>query len=348
MLRTAIRNPMFVTGSLIVFILFGTSIFYWIFYNDQIPQTFMLYNEKGNLIDRSPLSPAQVFPFGTDKYGYHLFEQIIIGAKYTIGIAFLVASMRMALSFVGGVLAGTYLQKLLKRTSGFVDAMQYIPISLLSYFVLAGVLMENGMEGTFQYTFTERVIFEVVILTAVAIPTTTVLISNETDAVWRKEFIEGAKTLGGSRIHILNKHIFPHLGPRMMIIFLQQMINALVLLLHLGLLKLFFGGTFYNPDPILGDEYLSVSSEWSGLIGSTYNRLPYETWIPLIPILFFVLVILGVHFALEGFKNSMEKQFSRSNKKVNTKENTNVAEAASFYFLNENNETIVERKTASR
>ncbi|MBN8209180.1 ABC transporter permease subunit [Bacillus sp. NTK071] len=347
MLRKALRNPMFVSGTLVVLILFGSSLYYSIVFHDQVPQTSMLYNDEGNLIDRSPLGPTQVPPFGTDKYGYHLFQQIIIGAKYTIGIAFIVASMRMALSFVGGVLAGTYFQRTLRSTSGLVDAMQYVPISLLSYFILRGVLMENGMEGTFQYSFIERVIFEVIILTAVAIPTTTTLISNETHAVWGKGFIEGAKTLGGSRIHILYKHILPHLGPRMILIFLQQMVNVLVLLLHLGLLKLFFGGTFFNYDPLLGNEYLSVSSEWSGMIGYTFNLLPYETWIPLIPILFFVLVILGVNFALEGFKQAMEKQIRVRRSNPTLENNEAVVNQDSFSFINDRSHLYMERKHAS-
>lgn len=347
-MKHALKNPMFVTGMFIIVLLLGSSIYYSIAHDDVVPQTSMLYDQDGNLIDRSPFTPLQVAPFGTDKYGYHLFDQIIIGAKYTIGIAFLVASMRIALSFVAGVVGGTYFRRTLRSTSGFVDAMQYIPISLLCYFILSGVLMENGMEGTFQFSFLERMVFEIVVLTAVAIPTTTTLISNETHAIWGKGFIEGAKTLGGSRVHILTKHILPHLGPRMVIIFLQQMINVLILLLHLGLLKLFFGGTFFNPDPILGDEYRSVSSEWSGLIGSTFRFLPYETWIPLVPILFFVLVIFSVNLLLEGFKQLTEKQvMPRSRQVIQSDSYKKSFDPNAFYFL-ERTDRGEERKTASR
>ena len=345
-MKNALKNPMFMTGTFIIALLLGSSIYYSIVYDDVVPQTSMLYDQDGNLIDRSPFTPLQVAPFGTDKYGYHLFDQIIIGAKYTIGIAFLVASMRMALSFVSGVIGGTYFRRTLRNTSGFVDAMQYIPISLLCYFILNGVLMENGMEGTFQFSFLERMIFEIVILTAVAIPTTTTLISNETNAIWGRGFIEGAKTLGGSKVHILTKHILPHLGPRLVIIFLQQMINVLILLLHLGLLKLFFGGTFFNPDPILGDEYRSVSSEWSGLIGSTFRFLPYDTWIPLVPILFFVLVIFSVNLMLEGLKQLTEKQTNkRSGKIFRVSKHKTVMDPNAFYFL-ERSESNELQKTA--
>ena len=347
-MKSALKKPMFATGTAIIALLLGSSLYYFIVYQDVVPQTSMLYDQVGNLVDRSPFPPLQVPPFGTDKYGYHLLDQIIVGAKYTIGIALLVASMRMALSFVAGILGGTYFRRTLRSTSGFVDAMQYIPISLLCYFILSGVLMENGMEGTFQFSFLERIVFEIVILTVVALPTTTTLISNETNAIWGKGFIEGAKTLGGSRVHILTKHILPHLGPRMVIIFLQQMINVLILLLHLGLLKLFFGGTFFNPDPILGDEYRSVSSEWSGLIGSTYQFLPYNSWIPLVPILFFVLVIFSMNLMLEGFKQLTEKQtIRRSIPNSRTEKHKQGIDSNSFYFL-ERSEMEEERKTASR
>ncbi|MCA0989091.1 ABC transporter permease [Guptibacillus algicola] len=344
-----IKNPMFLIGMIVLLLLFGGSVYYSIAYDDHIPQTFLLYNEDGNLIDKAPLPPTHVPPFGTDQLGFHLFQQIIIGAKYTIGIAILVACMRIALSFVAGVISGTFTRKISRVSSGMVDAMQYIPISLLSYFILRGVLMENGMEGTFQYTFYERAIFEVIILTAVAVPTTTVLISNETNSLWQKSYIEGARILGGSKISILFRHILPHLWPRMTIIFLQQLINVFILLLHLGLLKLFFGGTLFSPDPELGDEYRSVSSEWSGLIGSTYEYLPYNTWIPLIPILFFVLVIFSVNIALEGYKQTINRQAGikrRSKQKKRTIEKD--ASASSFHFINEEDYKFQERKAVNR
>ncbi|WP_377891282.1 ABC transporter permease [Alkalihalobacillus sp. R86527] len=349
-MRTVLKNPMFLIGMLILLLLFGGSVYYTVVYDDEIPQTFMLYNEDGNLIDKAPLTPKQVQPFGTDKLGYHLFHQIIIGAKYTIGIAILIACMRLSLSFVAGVISGTFTKKTSRVTSGLVDAMQYIPISLLSYFILRGVLMENGMEGTFQYNFWERAIFEVIILTAVAVPTTTVLISNETNSLWQKSYIEGARILGGSRMSILFRHILPHLWPRLTIIFLQQLNNVFILLLHLGLLKLFFGGTLFSPDPTLGDEYRSVSSEWSGLIGSTYEFLPYNTWIPLIPILFFVLVIFSVNIALEGYKQTLDRQavIKRRRKEKACVTDVRKVSASSFYFIKQEDQKFEERKAVNR
>lgn len=349
-MHTVIKNPMFLFGTLVIFLLFGGSLFYSFVYNDHIPQTFMLYSDSGQLIDKAPLSPTQIAPFGTDKYGYHLFEQILIGAKYTIGIAILITCMRMSLSFVAGVISGTFSKKSSRVASGMVDAMQYIPISLLSYFILRGVLMENGMEGTFQYNFWERVIFEIIILTAVAVPTTTLLISNETNALWQRSYIEGARILGGSKVRIFFTHILPHLWPRMILVFLQQLINVFILLLHLGLLKLFFGGTMFTPDPILGDEYRSVSSEWSGLIGATYEYLPYYTWIPLIPILFFVLVILSVNIALEGYKQSLERRTGVYRVKKHDKDETVKKEvsANSFYFINNEENEYESQKAVNR
>ncbi|MFP3338917.1 hypothetical protein R0J91_13125, partial [Micrococcus sp. SIMBA_131] len=97
-----------------------------------------------------------------------------------------------------------------------------------------------------------------------------------------------------------------------------------------------------------GDEYRSVSSEWSGLIGSTFRFLPYDTWISLVPILFFVLVIFSVNLLLEGFKQLAEKQIMpRSRQVIQSDSYKKSFDSSAFYFL-ERTDRGEERKTASR
>ena len=59
----------------------------------------------------------------------------------------------------------------------------------------------------------------------------------------KKEFIISAKILGGSKFHIAKKHIFPLLKERFWILFGQQITQTLLVMTHLGLFNLYFGGT---------------------------------------------------------------------------------------------------------
>ncbi|MBJ8206492.1 peptide ABC transporter permease, partial [Bacillus cereus] len=77
--------------------------------------------------------------------------------------------------------------------------------------------------------------------------------------------------------HRVKNHVWPHVLPSFFLLDAQQFVSTLLLLLHLGLLYLFFGGTI-----IFGTEAVSVTKEWTGLIGQNFRHLTTHTWIVLI------------------------------------------------------------------
>jgi len=58
--------------------------------------------------------------------------------------------------------------------------------------------------------------------------------------VKREEFMMAAMVLGGSKWNQLCRHVWPHLLPSFFLLVAQQFVSMLLLLLHLGLLHLFF------------------------------------------------------------------------------------------------------------
>lgn len=306
MFKALCKNPLFQIGFWFIILLFAASVIHWLAFNSYIPNKQLLY-KHGNLVGASPLTPAQYPLLGTNKQGDSVFFTLLKGAKFTIGIAFVVAALRMFFSIILGVLYGNFLMKVNRYVSKVIDAFHYLPINLLAYVLLSNVLMENGMTEIFQYTWLARAGFEVAILTFIALPTTTLLIGNETNLVLKEEFIEGVKIMGAGRIHIIRKHILPHLIPRFTTQFIQQIIQVLILLAHLGLLKLFFAGTHVAMD-LGGITYSSVSGEWSGLIGMNYQYLDLRPWLELAPLGAFACTILAMNLMLEGFKQAQERK----------------------------------------
>jgi peptide/nickel transport system permease protein len=293
-----LRNPLFLIGFLIIFSMLAGSLIHKYVYNDEIKQVFWLLDEKGDLLDAAPISPSKDLWFGTDRQGYDMFMKLVSGAKYTLSVAFLIAFLRVSLSLIVGVIYGTYFIKFKRYVDGFVDSFHYIPLTLIAYYILFPILWETPLG--FTYTFSERVFLEILILTLLAVPVTSVLIGNEVNQILKKEFI-----LGGSTWQILSKHVRPHLLARLAIIFGQQVIQVLLVLAHLGLFLLFFGGSevCYG---IMCDPATSFTNEWSGLLGSSKNWYRTDSdWIFFGPIYFFAIAILGMNFMLEGFKRVM-------------------------------------------
>ena len=85
----------------------------------------------------------------------------------------------------------------------------------------------------------------------------------------------------------------------------QQFTQTLTILLHLGLLEIFFGGTVKFLGPI--EEIESYTHEWSGLIGVYFRSLTVHPWIPLVPITFFGLTIFSGNMIVKSLEEAMLK-----------------------------------------
>jgi peptide/nickel transport system permease protein len=66
---------------------------------------------------------------------------------------------------------------------------------------------------------------------------------------------------------------------------------------YLGVLKLFFGGTYVEYIQI--DPPKTISYEWLGLIGDSYQFIAIHPSIPLVPIVF-----ISSQFILNGLKRA--------------------------------------------
>ncbi|MRG86246.1 ABC transporter permease subunit [Salinibacillus xinjiangensis] len=296
------KNIKFAIGSLFFIGLIVYSALYSITTDNHVDQERIVYEEDGATIKSAPPhAPPEPFLLGSDKLGFSLYDQIVIGAKYTLIFALAIALLRVLIGFLMGTFYAFHLntrgQKWLEK---LVDSTHFLPLSIIAYLLLAPILMETRVG--FAYSFSERIIIEIVILTILVVPLTTVLIGNEMKQTLNKEFITSAKVLGGSKFHVLWKHIIPHIGPRLTIVFGQQFIQVLLIFIHLGVFNFFFGGTnvsFENPP----DPPRSITYEWSGLIGSTtYAMSGNRYWIILWVLIAFMLSIIAMQFIIQGVK----------------------------------------------
>ena len=265
------KNWKFALGALFFIVAISYSLFYSITTDNHVDQVLLHYSEDGvKLLGAAPHAPTKPFFFGSDKLGYSLFDQLVIGAKYTLIFALLIALLRVAGGLIFGVFYAFHLGPRTQHWLGkLVDSIHFLPLSLIAYILLAPILMPafTGFGYEFTYSFTERILLEMFILTILVVPLTTVLLGKEIKRVLDYEFIASARVLGGSKFHLFWRHIFPHIGPRLTILFGTQFIQVLLIFIHLGIFQFFFGGTKLSFDPMGGDPPTSMTQEWSGLVG---------------------------------------------------------------------------------
>lgn len=314
-MKSLFLNKSFLFGISFITILFLSSIFYYLIYDDHIPQPGMeiRYDQEGQLL-KSPYSPLVHPPFGTDPKGRDLFFIMLIGAKYTIGAAFIITFCRIFISFLLGAIISLYVPKLFKVISTTSNSLSFFPFTILCFFLLNWILIHDFLhDGKFTFSLLERVLIMISVLIIFAVPTLTVLFSSEINKILKYEFIESSRILGGSNLHLYKNHINPYILPQIFIIYFREFTQVMLLLAHLGIIGIFLGGGTPETDLFYKTKILSASNEWSGLIGAWWSFIwTTYPWITFIPVLFFTITILAGKLIVLGLIEA-----NKNNQKIN-------------------------------
>lgn len=324
MKRSYLKSPPILLGLSVLLVLLLASLLFSFFFNELLaPEPRLLYNENGKLIATNPYPPTIVPPFGTDRLGYNILYKVIDGAKYTLAMVFIVALLRVFFSLLTGLFCHFYLFKAKKGKTYFISFFQAfysIPQVLLAFILISPFLIV----GFNDLEFFQLVIYQVMVLIIISIPHLTLLIADECNRISQEEFMEGAKVLGGSNYHLFKKHMLPHLGRPLLIFFSQQVGQVLILLTHLGLLRIFLGGAIkVEMGNGMGAKFISLSNEWSGLIGMDFREIVLAPWIIVAPLVAFMVTILCVNL----ITGELEKPKGRNKVEINnikSKDNPNV------------------------
>ncbi|QHE53872.1 ABC transporter permease subunit [Pontibacillus sp. HMF3514] len=295
------KNMKFLIGFLFLLGLVLMSFYQSYVVEDTVSQLRYTYNEDGTLKGGPPHPPSEEQPFGSDRLGFSIFDQILVGAKYTIIFATIIALLRIV---IGAVIAIPYAFLIKGKFKRFidkvVDSMHFIPLTVIAYLLLYPVLWK-GPNG-WGYSEVERIAYQIVLLTVLVVPLIAVLVGNEVKMLFQKEYMISARTMGGDWLHIVKTHIMPHMAPRLGVLFGQQFIQVLLIFVHLGLFKLYFGGTqvFYGP---IKTPPTSATYEWSGLVSGMKNEMMTTKWWIVYPVFIaFVLSIIAMQIMLQGMK----------------------------------------------
>ena len=284
------KNPFFLIGFSFLFFLIMISIINHFVFGAKI------LGARPDRLLNLPLKPSFIHPLGTDTFGNDMLHIIIFGAKYTLLTGLSVTILR-ALLGIGLGIALSYSKVIKKQMIDFGEAFHFMPGTLITFFILFSVvsMTVNG----FEYGLFTTVAFQILIMTFVALPSIIVVVCKEADLIKETDYYQAAQLLGAGKLHLVKNHILPSLKYNLFILTGQQFINALVIMVHLGVLNVFLGGTFIDFSPLHAPPH-SISFEWSGLIGENLELLMIYPWIPFAPILFFALSILAIQFMIIG------------------------------------------------
>ncbi|WP_137791394.1 hypothetical protein [Bacillus sp. E(2018)] len=306
MIVRLLKQPQFLIGFLFIVSLILLSFFYPSVMDVQKESKF-LYDENEVIVGVAPFSPKDMPPFGTDMNGKHLLYLVLEGAKYTILITLVIAFLRIffALSF-------SFFHRKSKSTffDDIVQATLYIPTAILAYMFMVPLFVKDATEPMGMMTL---IVVQCLILVGIGVPPLVSTFSEEIRSILAKDYIVSTFSLGSKKPYVYYKHVMPELSSKLLLLFAQQAIQTLILLAHLGVLAVFIGG---SKTVMMGDIFnltpatISLSGEWAGIIGQSYQKLLTAPWIILVPLSFFAFTIFSINLMIQGIQNSLESNKS--------------------------------------
>ncbi|EEM11515.1 hypothetical protein bmyco0003_17820 [Bacillus pseudomycoides] len=245
-------------------------------------------------------------PFGSDRFGESIFLQILEGAKFTILFAVGISLLRILFGTCIGILLSLYATKFKRFFQACSEVFYYIPTLFIAFILITPinlVITSNADRLSPNISFA---LYQAIILIFIALPTISLYISSEVDEFMKKDYISSSQLMGASRFHIIKKHLRVLLLDRVFLLFMEHIVQTLILMIHLALLNIVIGGIQMKEMDEGQFKPVSLSNDWAGLIGLNRNEMNLSLWIIFytlatffITILFIKLMTLGIQDALK-------------------------------------------------
>jgi len=218
---------------------------------------------------RTLMAPSRAHPFGTDHLGRDVFSRVLYGARIDLRVGMIAVLSPFIIGIIVGSLAGYYGRWVDSAVMRAVDLVQAFPFLVLIIAIVA--FLGPGLNNMFV---------------AVAIVAWIVyarLIRGEIFVEKNKEYVAAAKTIGGSDIRIIGKHVFPNVITSCIVYSMAD------IALYIGLAaSLSFLGLGARPP----------TPEWGVMITEGRSFMTTAWWISALPGL--AIVITGIAFSLIG------------------------------------------------
>ncbi|MDT7952745.1 MAG: ABC transporter permease [Acetobacteraceae bacterium] len=162
----------------------------------------------------TPIGPAWRAPYllGADNLGRDVAARLLYGGRLSLGVA----AAATALSLLGGTLAGAlagFAGGLVdKIISALIDLLWAFPVYLLAI-SLSIVLVNEGLHLGPLTLEADNPLLPILIIGLVYVPYVARPVRAEMIALQSQDYVEAAIATGGTRLHLLRRHLLPALRP---------------------------------------------------------------------------------------------------------------------------------------
>jgi len=227
---------------------------------------------------------GQLFVLGADRLGRDQLVRLLYGARVSLMVAFGATSLAILIGVLVGIAAGYYGGKVDAVASRFIESAMAFPALLLAVglAVVIGAGLVNALVviAVFTWYYPAR------------------LVRTQTISLRRTQFVEAARSIGGSDVHILFRHVLPHLAAPLLVY--GTSIVATNILFEAGLSYLGVG----VPLP---------TASWGSMLsdGVTSGYYRFDPALALVPGAALVLTMLALNLLGDGLRDAFDPRTSR-------------------------------------
>jgi peptide/nickel transport system permease protein len=267
-LRRFIKNPLSVTGLIVVVILTATAV---------LAPVIAPYDPTiQRLIDKRA-KPFGKYLLGADQFGRDILTRLIFGARVSLFVAFFSVLIALSGGMVIGTLAGYVGRSVDAVLMRFMDLLLSFP-----YLLLAIVLIAAMGPGTVNTTLAIGIW---------ALPTFARMVRAAVLTIKQKEYVTASKAVGASDLRIVVSHIVPNFVSPVVVYATLFMANAIMMEAALS----FLGLGVQPPTP-----------SWGEMISSGRSFLMVAPHVATIPGLAIMLAVLGFNLLGDGLRDALD------------------------------------------
>ncbi|MEH7115977.1 hypothetical protein V7128_00955 [Neobacillus vireti] len=332
--------------AMIIFLLI-LSLFYPLYGPEDFNKIKYSYDKNGEMIGKPPFHPSSHNLLGSDRNGADILLMMIYGAKYTILISFGITVLRVLIGGLLGIVFSFWLKIIFPIVKDLLTIFRILPHLIIILLLMTSTSLTYVKNGTMFI-----LIYQMIILVIVGIPSVLVSTTDIIQDLKGKSFTQSSYLMGASHYFVIKRHLKPYMASYGLLLFVQQLLNTLVLIMFLATFNIYMGGI--SSEEIVGTEQnfgaglfaktipgqvSSLTKEWAGFIGQNYREFYRVPWLVLDPLFAYFLLTYIINMIKKEVETGMESFYKKDRPKKEKKNKphdnkTTSIHTADFTFLN--------------
>lgn len=267
------RNKMAMFGLFVLIVLIIVAVF-----ADKISP--FLYSQQN--LRMALKTPNSTYLLGTDEFGRDVLSRLIYGARISLQVGLVAVSISLGIGGILGAFAGYYGGRIDNILMRIMDIQLAIPQTLLAIAIAA--TLGPGL-------------FNLMIAVGISsVPRFARLLRGSVLSVREMEYVESARAMGASDVHIILRHVLPNCMAPLIVQATLSVAGAILSCAGLS----FIGLGIQPPYP-----------EWGGMLSSARDYVRGSAYLCFFPGLAIMITIIALNLLGDGLRDALDPKMKR-------------------------------------